>query len=143
MITFNGDKKHIRGLSDGIRKTLSRIARDHNYKIRQIDYVFIDDEAILEINRSSLQHDYYTDIISFDYSEDNIIEGEIYISIDRVKDNAKKFEQKFHVELLRVIFHGMLHYVGYKDKKKTDAELMRKNENKYLKIFNKEFHVEQ
>lgn len=143
MINFSGDKKHIRGLSDGIRKTLNRIAQDHKYKIRQIDYVFVDDETLLDINRSSLQHDYYTDIISFDYSEGNEIEGEIYISIDRVNNNAKKFEEEFHVELLRVIFHGMLHYVGYKDKKKDDAEVMRKKENQYIKIFNKEFHVEQ
>jgi rRNA maturation RNase YbeY len=143
MITFNGDKKHIRGRSQSIKMLLQRIADDHGNKIQQIDYVFVDDEALLEINKKVLNHDYYTDIISFDYTEDKKIEGEIYISVDRVIDNAKKFEEEFHVELLRVIIHGVLHYVGYKDKTKKDANTMRDKENHYLKIYNKEFHVEQ
>lgn len=142
MITFNGQTNPIRGWSNQIRNTIKQIIKDHNYKLIQIDYVFVDDEQLLDINRQALNHDYYTDIISFDYSEDKKIEGEIYISIDRVTDNAKKFKQEFHVELLRVMFHGVLHYVGYKDKKKSDSELMRKKENHYIKEFNNQFHVE-
>jgi rRNA maturation RNase YbeY len=143
MITFNGDKKHIRGRSQSIKKLLQLIADDHGNKIQQIDYVFVDDKALLEINKNVLNHDYYTDIISFDYTEDKKIEGEIYISVDRVIDNARKFKEEFHVELLRVIIHGVLHYVGYKDKTKKDANTMRDKENHYLNIYNKEFHVEQ
>jgi rRNA maturation RNase YbeY len=143
MITFNGDKKHIRGRSQSIKQLLLRIANDHTNTIKQIDYVFIDDKALLEINKSALNHDYYTDIISFDYTENKKIEGEIYISIERVIDNARKFTEEFHVELLRVIIHGVLHYVGYKDKTKSDANSMREKENYYLDIYNKEFHVEQ
>ncbi len=140
MITFSGDKSHIRGKSKSIRKTIDQIAKEHNYKIKQIDYVFVDDESLLEINKQALNHDYYTDIISFDYSEGGKIEGEIYISIDRVRENASKFKEEFHVELLRVIFHGVLHYVGYKDKTKKESEKMRSMENYYI---NKNlFHVE-
>lgn len=143
MISFNGDKKHIRGMSMGIRKTISQIIKDHTYQLNQIDYIFVNDEELLQINKDVLKHDYYTDIISFDYTEDKKIEGEIYISIDRVRDNANKFSEEFHVELLRVIFHGVLHYVGYKDKTKKDAEKMREQENKYIKLYKREFHVEQ
>ncbi len=143
MISFNGDKKHIRGMSMGIRNTITRIIKDHRYQLNQIDYIFVNDEDLLQINKDVLKHDYYTDIISFDYTEDKKIEGEIYISIDRVKDNAKKYDQEFHVELLRVIFHGVLHYVGYKDKTKNEADKMREQENKYIKIYKREFHVEQ
>lgn len=143
MITFNGQKKHIKGMSQGIRKIILRIINDHQFHLSQIDYIFVNDEELLEINRSVLKHDYYTDIISFDYTENKIIEGEIYISVDRVKENAAKYEEKFHVELLRVMFHGILHYVGYKDKTKKDAEKMRDMENIYLKLYKKEFHVEQ
>lgn len=143
MISFNGDKKHIRGLSSQIRKVVSTIIKDHKLSLGQIDYNFVDDNTLLEINRSSLNHDYYTDIISFDYTENGLIEGEIYISIDRVIDNAKKYKTEFHVELLRVIFHGVLHYVGYKDKTKNESHIMRQKEEYYIKEFNKQFHVEQ
>lgn len=142
MITFNGQTKYARGKTQQIKKTIKQIIKDHGYRLRRIDYIFINDEELLEINKQSLNHDFYTDIISFDYTEDKTIEGEIYISIDRVLENAKKYNQEFHVELLRVIFHGVLHYVGYKDKKKPDAELMRKKEEYYINIHNNQFHVE-
>ena len=134
MITFSGDKKHIRGLSDGIRKTLIRIAQDHKYKIRQIDYVFVDDEALLEINRSSLQHDYYTDIITFDYDEDDVISGDLVISLDTVRTNAEKFGKDYTEELNRVIIHGILHLCGINDKGPGEREIMEADENKALAI---------
>lgn len=143
MITFNGDKKYIRGLSNQIRELVKQIAKDHQYTIKHIDYNFVGDEELLEINRQSLDHDFYTDIISFDYTEGDVIEGEIYISIDRVKDNAKQFKEKFHVELLRVLFHGVLHYVGYKDKTPKQKKIMREKEQHYITVFNNRFHVEQ
>ncbi len=142
MITFNGDKKHIKGRTKQIKELIGCITKDHGYEINQIDYVFVDDQKLLEINNKVLQHDYYTDIISFDYTEGKSIEGEIYISVDRVIDNAKKYKSEFHVELMRVIFHGVLHYVGYKDKTKKDATEMREKEEFYLKLFKDKFHVE-
>lgn len=137
MITFNGEKKYIKGQSNQIRNILKQIAKEHHFKIKNIDYNFVDDNTLLEINKQSLKHDYYTDIISFDYTENKLIEGEIYISVDRVKDNSIRYKQEFHVELLRVIIHGVLHYVGYKDKKKADQETMRKQEDYYIKEYNR------
>ena len=128
-------------MSEPIRKTLKQMASDHQMSIRDIDYVFVDDEFMLNMNKEVLQHDYYTDIITFDYSEDNGLSGEIYISTDTVQSNAIKYGEKFHVELIRVIFHGALHMLGYKDKNKSDQEKMRQMENKYIKKY-KSFHVE-
>lgn len=134
MITFSGDKKYIVGRQIALKNTINTIASDFGYAINRIDYVFCDDEFLLEINRKSLNHDYYTDIITFDYNEDQSIESEIYISIDRVKDNAKNYNEAFHVELYRVILHGALHLVGFKDKTKKEKEKMRSMENKYIEI---------
>lgn len=128
-------------MSEPIRKTLKQMASDHQMSIREIDYVFVDDEFMLNMNKEVLQHDYYTDIITFDYSEDNGLSGEIYISTDTVQSNAIKYGEKFHVELIRVIFHGALHMLGYKDKNKANQEKMRQMENKYIKKY-KSFHVE-
>ena len=104
--------------------------------IDTLQYVFCSDKFLLNINKSFLKHDYFTDIISFDLSETkgNLI-GEIYISIDRVKDNAKTHKTSYPEELLRVIFHGALHFCGYKDKKPSDAKEMRAQENKWLKSY--------
>ncbi|MCD6067134.1 MAG: ybeY [Bacteroidetes bacterium] len=99
-----------------------------------IAYVFCSDEALLKINRDFLSHDTYTDIITFDYREDKMINGEIYISVDRVKENAEKFKTTFDNELHRVMIHGVLHICGYKDKGKAATELMRKKEDGALKL---------
>lgn len=101
-----------------------------------IRYIFCSDEYLLAINRTALNHDYYTDIITFDLSESNQpIDSEVYISIDRVKDNAIQQQVSFQDELCRVVFHGALHLCGYKDKKKEDILMMRKKEDYYLKMF--------
>ncbi len=142
MITFNGKKEYIRGQTSSIRKTINSIIKEHQFKINQIDYIFVDDETLLDINRTSLNHNFYTDIITFDYTEDRRIEAEIYISIDRVTENANKYKTAFHVELLRVIFHGVLHCVGYKDKTKSESKKMRLAEEKYLERYKNVFHVE-
>lgn len=102
----------------------------------KIQFVFTNDETLLEINKSFLNHNTLTDIITFDYCEEKKINGEIYISIDRVKENAAKFNVDFNDEILRVIIHGVLHLCGYKDKNKNDIELMRKKENSAIKAFN-------
>lgn len=102
-------------------------------KIKKITYIFCSDKQIININKTFLKHNYYTDIISFDLSQlPEEIEAEIYISIDRVKDNASKEGVSFNEELHRVIFHGALHFCGYNDKKREEAKAMRKKENQYL-----------
>ena len=105
-------------------------------RLEQLQYIFCSDEYLLEINKQHLNHNYYTDIITFDLSETpNAVTGEIYISIDRVKENAKTYKAPFKQELLRVIFHGALHLCGYKDKTEKDQALMRKAEDKYLQYY--------
>ena len=101
-----------------------------------ITYVFCSDEYLLNMNRQFLEHDYYTDIITFPLNEtEKEIEAEIYISVDRVKDNADKFKTDHLEELRRVIFHGVLHLMGYKDKSRADKETMRSKENEWLRRF--------
>lgn len=119
-----------------VKEVIRELFKKEKTKLEQLRYVFCSDEYLLEINKEHLQHNYYTDIITFDLSENtNAVIGEIYISIDRVKDNAQTFKVPFKQELLRVIFHGALHLCGYKDKTKKDEELMRKAEDKYLHYY--------
>jgi probable rRNA maturation factor len=108
-----------------------------NRRLQHLQYVFCSDEFLLGINRQFLNHDYYTDIITFDLLNDNTLptEGEIYISIERVKDNAKTHNVRFNEELLRVVFHGALHLCGYLDKSEADILLMREKENHYISQF--------
>lgn len=123
-----------------IKQFVEEIFTVEKKKIDRIDYVFCSDSYLLEINRGFLSHNYYTDIITFDLSEiANGIKGEIYISIDRVKENAKRLTVTFEEELLRIIFHGALHLCGYKDRTKSDKQTMRAREDYYLKRF-KTFH---
>ena len=106
--------------------------------LQSIDIIFCSDEYLLQINKQHLQHDFYTDIITFDLSESlaNPIIGELYISVDRVRDNAALRDEKFSSELLRVIFHGLLHLCGFKDKKAKDIKTMRQKEDEYLNLYN-------
>lgn len=99
-----------------------------------IDFNFCSDEKLLEINREYLQHDYYTDIITFDFTEKDAISGDIYISLDRVKDNSKTLKTIYADELSRVIIHGVLHLCGYKDKTNKQVSLMREKEEYYLSL---------
>jgi probable rRNA maturation factor len=102
-------------------------------QLASLNYIFCTDEYLLQVNKEFLQHDYYTDIITFDLSDpDGLIQGEVYISIDRVRDNARTSKTKIYEELHRVIFHGALHLCGYKDKKASDIKLMREKEDYYL-----------
>ncbi len=101
-------------------------------KLGSLSYIFCSDEHLLGINKDFLKHDFYTDVITFDLSSTIEIEGEVYLSVDRIKDNAKAEGASFKEELHRVIFHGTLHLCGYKDKKKDDILKMRRMEDKYL-----------
>ena len=102
-------------------------------KAGNINIIFTNDEYLLNINKQYLQHDYYTDIITFDYCEADIISGDIYISLDRVKENAQEFNQEFDVELHRVIIHGILHLIGYNDHSDEEKKIMRLKEGDCLK----------
>lgn len=99
-----------------------------------ISFIFCSDYYLLDVNRKFLQHDYFTDIITFDYVEDNQISGDIFISVDRVKENAIKFSKTFENELYRILIHGILHLLGYKDKEIRDKELMTEKEDFYLNM---------
>lgn len=122
-----------------IRTWLEECAKQEHKEISHLTYVFCSDEYLLNINQNYLNHNTYTDIITFDYSKDNILEGEIYISIERVKENAKAYKVSFTNELLRVLAHGLLHLSGYKDKTKKEKEIMHNKENEKLNLF----HVKQ
>jgi probable rRNA maturation factor len=112
----------------GIKKWVEAIAKTEKKTVGGINYVFVGDDELLKLNKQYLKHNSYTDIITFDYSEGKEISGDIFISVDRVKENAKKFKAKFDDELHRVMIHGVLHLCGYKDKSPKDAKEMRKKE---------------
>lgn len=105
-------------------------------RVGDISFIFCSDEYLLDVNRKYLNHDYYTDIITFDNVEGNVINGDIFISVDRVKENSIDFETSFDNEIHRILIHGVLHLLGYKDKAKSDKLLMTEKEDLYLKLFN-------
>ncbi|EOG6907906.1 rRNA maturation RNase YbeY [Flavobacterium psychrophilum] len=118
---------------------VSSVILSENKSEGEINYIFCDDNYLLEINQQYLNHDTLTDVISFDYSLGDEIHGDIYISIERVRENADDFKVPFKEELKRVMIHGVLHYCGYKDKSDADELLMRSKEDEKLKLF----HVKQ
>ena len=136
-ITFNkADKNATLANRAALKAFIARAIKKEGLAIESLQYIFCSDKFLLGINKSYLQHDYYTDIISFDLSETKgKLIGEVYISIDRVKDNAKTHQTSLKEELLRVIFHGALHFCGYKDKKPADVKKMRSQEDKWLKSY--------
>jgi probable rRNA maturation factor len=119
------DKKKLSGFIDGL---ISKYMK--GVQTADLSYIFCKDDFLLEMNKNFLDHDTYTDIITFDLSENRKeLQGEIYISTDRVKENAKKYKTTYADELHRVIFHGVLHMCGFKDKKEKDQKIMRENED--------------
>lgn len=121
-----------------LKRFIESLFRREKKSLSSIHYIFCSDEYLLQINRDFLKHDYYTDIISFGLSEPGQpLEAEIYISVDRVRDNAKALDQPFSKEILRVLFHGALHLCGYGDKKKSEITNMREREDHYLRLFEK------
>lgn len=136
-ISFNkADKSITLGNRVALKAFLEKQLKKEGIRIECLQYVFCSDKYLLDINKQFLNHDYYTDIISFDLSETKgVLIGDIYISVDRVKENAKTMKTTQGNELLRVIFHGALHFCGYKDKKPADAKLMRSMEDKWLRAY--------
>lgn len=138
MITYN---------SDGVRMPKIRrrdtsawikaVAATYGRKVGDVGYMFVSDEKILEVNREYLGHDYYTDVITFDYDEDDIVSGDVVISLDTVRSNAELFGKEYDDELHRVIIHGILHLCGINDKGLGEREIMEAAENKALAMLGK------
>ena len=139
MISFNYETDFELHNEAGFSMWLSEVILSENKKEGEINYIFCDDDYLLEINQQYLDHDTLTDIISFDYSVGNELNGDIFVSVERVKENASDFNVTFHEEIQRVLVHGILHYCGYKDKTESDELVMRSKEEEKMKMF----HVEQ
>jgi rRNA maturation RNase YbeY len=139
MIFIEYFSNEIAGLPiDSITETLPVLVSLESRELGDITLIFCTDEELLAINKEHLDHDYYTDIITFNYNNDSIISGDLFISVDRIKDNATQLAVSMEEELHRVCYHGVLHLVGYNDKTDQEIEIMRAKENFYL---NKLFHV--
>jgi len=139
MIDFNYENEYNLDNEEAVANWLSAVILSEGKKEGEINYIFCDDEYLHKINLEYLNHDTLTDVISFDYTMGNEISGDIFISVERVQDNATDFNVSFDEELRRVMVHGVLHYCGYKDKGDKDELLMRSKENEKLALF----HVEQ
>ena len=113
---------------------IRRVASEYGKKCGDIAYIFCSDEKILEVNKAYLQHDYYTDVITFDYTEGDKISGDIFISVDTVRSNAEQFGTDYDEELHRIIIHGVLHLCGINDKGPGEREIMTRHENEALKL---------
>jgi probable rRNA maturation factor len=122
--------KNEEAMSSWIRQA---IGLEH-HELGELIYTFMNDDELLELNKEFLGHDTFTDIISFDYTVGKIIQGEVFISVERVKDNAQKYSVDFETELSRVMIHGVLHYCGYKDGSAKEKQLMRSKEDYYLSL---------
>lgn len=132
MINYNYETDFSLEDESMISEWITKVVEEENCKLEEINYIFCDDNYLHKLNLEFLNHDTLTDIISFDYSVGKVIQGDIFISIERVTENAHDFKVSFIEELYRVIVHGVLHYCGYKDKSEKDANLMRSKENYYL-----------
>ncbi len=142
-IQFKGEKKLLVGIINPIKKTILKIIADNKKEIEYIYFNIISNKELLEINKKHLNHNYFTDVITFNYSNNTkTIEGDSYISIDFVKSSAKELNINPKEEIKRIIIHSVLHMVGFEDIKKQEKEKMTKLENKYLKLL-ESFHVEQ
>ena len=128
-ISFPKVKKRI--ITDWIKKVIIAEGKE----VGDISFISCSDEYLLEVNKKFLEHDYYTDVITFEYVENDIISGDIFISIDRIKANSVEFKCDFTNEFLRILIHGVLHLIGYKDKTKSDKLLMTQKEDFYLNLY--------
>lgn len=117
-----------------VNEWIAQVAQHHGRVVGDLTYIFCNDEKILEVNRQYLQHDYFTDIITFDYSSRKRISGDMFISLDTIKSNAELFERAYNEELMRVVIHGVLHLCGINDKGPGEREIMEMHENEALAI---------
>ncbi len=137
MITFQTENIEMPDINQAkIREWVKAVAASYQKRVGEIAYFFCDDEKILEVNRQYLQHDYYTDIITFDYCEGNRLSGDLFISLDTVRSNSQLLGTDYNTELHRVIIHGVLHLCGINDKGPGEREIMEAAENRALSLLN-------
>ncbi|MRT15431.1 rRNA maturation RNase YbeY [Vitellibacter sp. q18] len=134
MIEFNFETEFKLKESSKLKKWIANTIASEGFQLGDISYVFCDDAYLLKLNQDYLNHDTLTDIISFDYRMNKEINGEIYISVERVAENAKDFSIDFYTELHRVMIHGILHFCGFKDKTQSEEQKMRQREDEALKL---------
>lgn len=136
MITFNYETTFSLSYEEKLQSWISSTILDKGFKLGEINFIFCDDVYLHKLNVEFLQHDTLTDVISFDNTLGSLIAGDIFISIDRIKENAIDFKTSFNNELHRVMIHGVLHFLGFKDKLPSDKSLMTEAENNALKLLN-------
>ncbi len=134
MIDFNYLDKFELSNEDEIRAWLEFVLDEEDRELGEVSYIFCDDEYLYDLNVKHLKHNTLTDIISFDYSLGKVVSGDIYISVERVEENAKDRGIKFSDELHRIMVHGLLHYIGFKDKSESEKKTMRNKEDYYLSL---------
>ena len=137
---FNKDVKKTVKQKKVLKTLIASIFSDEGRKFESLSFIFCSDEYLLELNKQYLNHDYYTDILTFDLSISEIIISDIYISVDRVLENSKIHNVSFQEELIRIMFHGILHLCGYSDKSFSEKKVMSEKENEYLNKYGR-FHV--
>jgi len=135
ILFYNEDVKPLKLERNKIKNWIKSVIISENQKPGSINYIFCSDEYLLNVNREYLDHDYFTDIITFDYVENGIVSGDIFISVDRVAENATQFGVSFDEELRRILVHGVLHLLGYPDKEPEQKKVMTGKEDTYLSIF--------
>ena len=118
-----------------LKAWIKEFVSNHGKKVGELAFIFCSDEKILEVNQNFLQHDYYTDIITFDYCEGEIVSGDIFISVERVKENATSHNAEYNTELIRVLAHGVLHLIGFQDKSLKKKKEMTENEDLCISLF--------
>ncbi|MGQ8335740.1 rRNA maturation RNase YbeY [Sunxiuqinia sp. A32] len=121
-------------LSEKLTTWINRTILSEEKKAGEISFIFCSDDYLLQINKEHLQHDYYTDVITFDYVEGDVVSGDIFISVDRIRENASDFNVSFDTELNRIMIHGVLHLLGFKDKSKDEKLEMTAKEDEYLAL---------
>lgn len=133
-VTFSNDNINFNlKRKAAIKSWIKSVVEKERFNLGHLNYIFTSDESLLKINIQFLNHNTYTDIITFNYNEGKKVSGDVFISVDRIKENAAKYGVDFEEELHRVIIHGVLHLCGYKDKSKADSEIMRRKENSALR----------
>ncbi|MES2589854.1 MAG: rRNA maturation RNase YbeY [Bacteroidota bacterium] len=142
MISFNFvETKAFKIKRNDLKVNIKKLIEAEKLKVGDVSFVFCSDDYLLEINKTHLNHDYYTDIITFDYCEGKIVSGDLFISIDRVLENSSNISVNFANELSRVMFHGVLHLCSYKDKTPEDKKIMTKKEDFYLSLLGVDYLV--
>lgn len=138
MVHFNSDQTEIPSINQvKVREWIEKVAGTYGKRVGEINYIFVSDERILEINREFLHHDYYTDHIGFDYSAANVLSGDLYLSVDTIRSNSRLFGEGYEMELHRVIIHGILHLCGLKDKTPEERKQMETAEDEALTLLYK------